>query len=202
MRRLLVSRRASSRGHQAQEPWSVVLSKDRSSSAQPADRGTRVAQQYVERYQWADAEALRIFFRVDLAGEALHAAGSRVHAAKLPSAKPWLARVLRALYMATEQRLSHAEIARETGVPPANVTYQIDALRDEGYVRRVPHPNDRRITLVELTPKGETLCNVIIPAWARFMTELGKAFTEDEKKLLNGLLERLQAAADASAQPE
>jgi DNA-binding MarR family transcriptional regulator len=161
------------------------------------DRGVRIASQYAELYPWADREALQLFFRIDLAGEALHAAGSRVHEPALPRTKPWLARVLRALYMAPDHRMSHAGIAKETGVPPANVTYQIDALRDEGYVQRVPHQTDRRITLVELTDQGRTLCETIIPAWTRFMTDIGAAFSEDEKQLLNQLLERLEAIASS-----
>jgi DNA-binding MarR family transcriptional regulator len=140
-------------------------------------------------------EILQIFYRIDLASEALHAAGSRVHEPILPGSKPWLARVLRALYMAPGRKLSHADIAKETGVPPANITYQVDALRDEGYVRRVPHESDRRITLVELTDEGESLCDVILPAWARFITEVGGAFTEAEKRSLNKILERLESIA-------
>ncbi len=133
--------------------------------------------------------------------ESLHAAGSRAHAGVLPGSKRWLARILRALYMAPDHRLSHAEIAKETSVPPANVTYQIDALRDEGYVRRIPHETDRRVIFVELTPEGEALCEIIIPAWTRFITELGKSLTSDEKHYLNQLLERLEAAANAYPSP-
>ena len=168
----------------------------------PNDRALRIAGQYAERYRWADHEALKLFFRIDLVGDALHAAGTRVHASVLPAGKRWLARVLRALYMAPDHRLSHAEIGKETGVPPANVTYQVDALRDEGYVRRVPHESDRRITLVELTPKGESLCDTIIPAWTRFITELGNSFTAKEKRDLNELLERLQMAAESNIPEE
>ena len=85
--------------------------------------------------------------------------------------------------MSPDHRLSHADIGKETGVAPANVTYQIDALRNEGYVRRVPNETDRRVTFVELTPKGEEVCDWMIPQWTRFMSQLGKVFTDEEKIL-------------------
>lgn len=48
-----------------------------------------------------------------------------------------------------QQRLAEA-----LGVSPRHVTGLIDALGSEGYIRRRPHPHDRRAVLVELTDKG------------------------------------------------
>jgi DNA-binding MarR family transcriptional regulator len=160
------------------------------------DRVTRVANAYGERYPWADVDALRMYFRIDATSAALRAAGARSHSGEMPDSKRWLARIVRALYMAPDFRLSHANIAKETGVPAANVTYQVDALRDEGYVQRVPNQQDRRVTFVELTPKGLEFCERILPQWTQFMSELGQMFTGDEKRLLNDLLVRLQSAAE------
>lgn len=39
-------------------------------------------------------------------------------------------------------------------VHPASVTNAIDRLERAGYVRRVPHPTDRRTTLAAITPAG------------------------------------------------
>ena len=37
---------------------------------------------------------------------------------------------------------------------PTSVTNIVDRLQGDGLVRRLPHPTDRRATLVELTPEG------------------------------------------------
>lgn len=42
-------------------------------------------------------------------------------------------------------------------VHPASVTNAIDRLETQGYVRRVPHPTDRRTTLAEITEAGRTV---------------------------------------------
>lgn len=45
-------------------------------------------------------------------------------------------------------------LADELGLTPRNVTALVDGLEAEGLVRRTPHPSDRRVTLVEATPRG------------------------------------------------
>ncbi len=45
-------------------------------------------------------------------------------------------------------------IADALEVSPRNVTGLVDALVDTGFVRREPHPTDRRATLVHLTDRG------------------------------------------------
>jgi DNA-binding MarR family transcriptional regulator len=48
-----------------------------------------------------------------------------------------------------QQRLAEA-----IGVSPRHVTGLVDALEADGFARRLPHPQDRRSVLVELTDKG------------------------------------------------
>lgn len=45
-------------------------------------------------------------------------------------------------------------LAQALGVSPRNVTGLVDALETTGFVRRVPHPQDRRATLVTFTEHG------------------------------------------------
>jgi DNA-binding MarR family transcriptional regulator len=47
-------------------------------------------------------------------------------------------------------------LAAALRVTPRNVTGLVDALGTAGYLRRQPHPTDRRATLVTLTELGET----------------------------------------------
>lgn len=53
------------------------------------------------------------------------------------------------------ERLTQRELAAELKVTPRNVTTLIDALEETGFVRRTPHPTDRRAAVIVLTPKGQ-----------------------------------------------
>jgi DNA-binding MarR family transcriptional regulator len=61
-------------------------------------------------------------------------------------------RVLELLYCDGPARMR--DLADAAGLRPRNLTSVADALEAEGMVRRVPHPVDRRATLLELTPAG------------------------------------------------
>jgi len=47
-----------------------------------------------------------------------------------------------------------SEFGESLGMSPRNMTVLVDGLAKEGLVRRVDHPRDRRIKLIELTPAG------------------------------------------------
>ncbi|MEQ4306086.1 MarR family transcriptional regulator [Plantactinospora sp. B6F1] len=53
---------------------------------------------------------------------------------------------------ATQQQL-----ARTIGVTARNITALVDGLAEAGFVRRDPHPDDRRAVLVRLTDAGEAV---------------------------------------------
>jgi DNA-binding MarR family transcriptional regulator len=50
-----------------------------------------------------------------------------------------------------------SRLAQEVGVRGATMTGLIDTLAAEGLVRRRPSPEDRRVSLLALTPKGKRL---------------------------------------------
>jgi DNA-binding MarR family transcriptional regulator len=51
-------------------------------------------------------------------------------------------------------QLSLTQIGERLQVTPATVTSAIDRLEADDLVRRLPHPNDARSTLAEITPRG------------------------------------------------
>ncbi|MEO7077452.1 MAG: MarR family transcriptional regulator, partial [Rhodococcus sp. (in: high G+C Gram-positive bacteria)] len=53
--------------------------------------------------------------------------------------------------------LPMAKASARLQVHPTSVTNAVDRLEAAGYVRRTPHPSDRRTTLVEITEEGRTL---------------------------------------------
>jgi DNA-binding MarR family transcriptional regulator len=58
-------------------------------------------------------------------------------------------RLLESLHCEGAQKMN--DLAETLGVTPRNVTALVDGLEEEGIVRRLPHPTDRRATLIELT---------------------------------------------------
>ncbi|MFI6865774.1 MarR family winged helix-turn-helix transcriptional regulator [Nocardia sp. NPDC050406] len=49
------------------------------------------------------------------------------------------------------------ELAERMSCEPSNATFVVDRLERSGYVRRRPHPTDRRAKLLVLTPEGTAL---------------------------------------------
>ena len=58
-------------------------------------------------------------------------------------------RLLESLHCEGAQKMT--DLADALGVTPRNITALVDGLEEEGMVRRVAHPSDRRVTLIELT---------------------------------------------------
>ncbi len=50
------------------------------------------------------------------------------------------------------------------GIDPSQVTLLVDRLERRGYAERRPHPDDRRVKLVALTPQGESF---LAELWGR-----------------------------------
>jgi DNA-binding MarR family transcriptional regulator len=78
------------------------------------------------------------------------------------------------------------------GVTATNVTALVDALEKDGFVKRKPHPTDRRATIIELTPKAdEFLTNSCTPFKDR-VSELFSIFSETEQEALLSFLLRMR----------
>lgn len=61
-----------------------------------------------------------------------------------------------ALRELTEPR-TQTELANRLACEPSNVTFVIDKLEKRGLVRRAPHPTDRRVKVLHLTPNGASV---------------------------------------------
>ena len=51
--------------------------------------------------------------------------------------------------------LKMTEISRELSITKPGVTNLVDRLEAGSYLRRIPHPRDRRVNLLEILPKGQ-----------------------------------------------
>lgn len=94
-------------------------------------------------------------------------------------------------------KLSPAALAERTGVTRATMTGLVDTLERDGLVRRMPDQHDRRMMIVDLTPKGEQRLKGILPNHFRQMAWLMAPLAEDERKIFVSLLTKvLRRAAE------
>jgi DNA-binding MarR family transcriptional regulator len=153
---------------------------------------------YLDRLPWADVVALEANLAVMGTGMALGRAMARAIEPFRFNLGPPRYHVVRVLYLAADDRLSLTEIARRVGVTTTNVTNLIDGLERDGWVARRASEADRRVTYVELTLQGRERCDELIPATARFTSQLFAGLTDDEKQELIRVLQKLRRIADAA----
>lgn len=157
-----------------------------------------LAQRYRERYEWGDQDAIEITVRLfasEVVGHAAQARFFRMHGVERSMARYT---VLRILYFADGRLISQKEIGDQTRATSANVTYLIDGLESEGLVERVQDSQDRRFSYVRLTPVGQELAAFLVPKMVEFMNHLVRGFSEDEKRMFNDFLARIQSNAETS----
>jgi DNA-binding MarR family transcriptional regulator len=85
-------------------------------------------------------------------------------------------------------------ISDELGVTRRNITALVDALEEEGLVRRRPHPTDRRATVIELTPEGERRTDAMYDEHREAVAELFYGLSEEDQRELIRLLGLLRGA--------
>lgn len=88
-----------------------------------------------------------------------------------------------------------AELADAAGVTRATMTGLIDTLERDGYVKREPDPDDRRMMSVRLTPKGERFLTNFLPGHFKLISEVMAPLSESERKTLVRLLGKVQQHA-------
>jgi DNA-binding MarR family transcriptional regulator len=102
-------------------------------------------------------------------------------------------------------RLTGRDLAGKLGVTPGTLVPLMDRLEEMDYLRRVPDHTDRRLTWLELTPRGMRLFNKM---WmvgavrvARAVSRLSPADRATLRRLLNQIADEIEGPA-ATAQPQ
>jgi DNA-binding MarR family transcriptional regulator len=75
-------------------------------------------------------------------------------------------------------------ISDELGVTRRNITALVDALEEEGLVRRRPHPTDRRATVIELTGEGARTMDTLYDEHRRSVAELFAELSDEDRREL------------------
>ncbi len=158
----------------------------------------RSVQRYLDRFPAFDADAIETNMAITHASQSLNRALERYLLPEGLGLNRAQYNFLAVLYLAEGQRLALSEISREMNVTPAYITKLLSALEESGLVERLAHPSDRRITYAHLTAEGDAHCATLVPAYLRFMEDVGRRLTTAERDELKRLLAKCRAQADAS----
>lgn len=82
-------------------------------------------------------------------------------------------------------------IAHALHVSPATVTSMLQRMERDGWITRQRDPEDQRIVRVHLTEKSKALREEAREAFRDLEKEVTSVLTRDERKTLQGLLEKL-----------
>jgi MarR family 2-MHQ and catechol resistance regulon transcriptional repressor len=85
-----------------------------------------------------------------------------------------------------------SELGDHLVVTRANITGLIDGLVRDGFVRRIDHPQDRRMVLAQLTDKGRKFLSWFAPQHHANLKKFLGCLSRAEKRQLVGLLDRLR----------
>jgi DNA-binding MarR family transcriptional regulator len=80
------------------------------------------------------------------------------------------------------------ELARECGLTTGAMTTLLDRLERLGYLRRVPHPSDRRRVIVELTDRSRARIEEIFGPLAKEGSAMLAKLSEDELILVRDVM--------------
>jgi len=92
-------------------------------------------------------------------------------------------------------RLAPAELADASMITTSAVAQRLNRLEALGFVTRLPHPDDGRGKLVELTPTGRDLVDRALPDHLATEEALLQHLDAEERMALTELLSRLDPAS-------
>jgi DNA-binding MarR family transcriptional regulator len=90
-------------------------------------------------------------------------------------------------------QLNPTQLIQATMLSSAGMTKRLDRMAAAGLVERRPDPNDRRGTLVRLTPRGRRTIDAALPVHVANEAQLLAPLTKTERRSLDTLLRKLLA---------
>jgi DNA-binding MarR family transcriptional regulator len=106
--------------------------------------------------------------------------------------------VLCALAQADPGGMMLSEISQQLLVTGGNITGLVDRLEEAGLVKRLPHPQDRRVVLAVLTERGEEVYGQVFPEYCTRLKELLGGGYPQRRAGLTEALEQLTAEVMAA----
>ncbi len=96
---------------------------------------------------------------------------------------------------------AQSEMAEAMGISGATLTHHLNALEDQGLVRRWRESSNRRVQQVELTDAGIELFDRLREVATRHDQRLRAQLSDEETARLAELLDKLQAGLESSPDP-
>lgn len=104
--------------------------------------------------------------------------------------------ILECLYHNAESTMTPADLADEVGLTRSAMTSALDSLEKLGHTVRAPHPTDRRMVVISLTPSGRGFIGQRLPErYQRFHRIMGglsqrerTSFLQVHRKVLDLLI--------------
>jgi DNA-binding MarR family transcriptional regulator len=91
-----------------------------------------------------------------------------------------------------DHRLRPSDFANTLMLTSSGTTKRLDRLERAGLIERAPDPDDRRGTLITLTPAGRELIDAVTEAHMANEARILSGLTGDEQRELADLLRKLQ----------
>jgi DNA-binding MarR family transcriptional regulator len=170
-------------------------------STRTAEPLIRVGDDFEHEYPGASAIATECFANVYRAADLLMGLHNRYTADAFqlsPSGRQILAVVEGA-----GEPLAPSVIAERLLITTGSVTSLLDNLERRGLIRRLPHPEDRRKLLIDITPAAQTIVDELLPSLhARERDVMAAALSTNEQRELLRLIAKVQhAALDGQSTP-
>lgn len=96
-------------------------------------------------------------------------------------------------------QLSLGQLAEKLACVKSNATQLTDRLKAEKLVQRLPDPDDRRVILAVITPKGQECYAAGLAVVQAFERRALGDLQEDERRLLHRLLARMAVASTVTS---
>ena len=169
----------------------------------PASLGVvRVDADFEEEYPGADRTSTEAHASLVRAGEAL--VGEIDRRVRLTFGIPQAAATALAVIDGAGAPLTPSQISDRMLIASATMTATLDLLEHHGWIRRAANPDDRRSTLIEITPGGKAATDQLLPGIRALEKTTLSALTPAERAQLLDLLAKIlaRAAEIAATQPE
>ncbi|HEV7662878.1 MAG TPA: MarR family transcriptional regulator [Chloroflexota bacterium] len=166
----------------------------------PARQPIRLGPQFERDYPGSSAVSTACVLNLVQTADRLSArVAALAHSSGIPSATAFV--VLEILRGASEP-LPPYVIAERLFLHRATVTGLLDSLETRGLVQRGPHPKDRRMVLITITPTARQLMDELVPRLHRAERAWLASLPAEQRRTLLELLVQLQAGLDASEDGE
>jgi DNA-binding MarR family transcriptional regulator len=161
----------------------------------------RVGDDFTQEYPDADPASTELVATLFRTGSALRTEYDRLFVASVDLNEA--ATNTLAVVEGAGEPLTPSEISERTLIASATMTSTLDRLERQGYLRRLPNPEDRRSVLVEVTEAGRALCDRVLPGIHSVERALMGELTARERAQLLALLAKVLrgAARVAEADP-